>query len=537
MTLERFTLRARILSIVLLAILILLGTSGFQYIRFNTIEDLVDKMYRHPVTVSSVVKSIDYNIVLIHREMKDIALGKNITEAKAIVDRLHDETLSRFELLEERFLGDKRQITELRQWFIDWELIRQKVIDFKNEGNTEAAANITRTEGVVHIKKLTDRITYIQSFADDKLQTFYGGVKDKVRSASLVVIAIALLSALAFIITSFSIIRSIVKPLNKLSSFSKQIAEGNLTANITASNNNEIDSLGQQMLFMRDNLKGLISRIGDIVEPVEGSSHELQRMVEHFGYSTKQQTSGLEQVSSAIDEMAATVGEVAQNAQLALEAATQTFDNATDGSNATAQVTTQASELVANTTEVQATLQQLESETKNVESVLDMIREISEQTNLLALNAAIEAARAGEHGRGFAVVADEVRNLAAKTQSSVEDIQKTITELQSGSINAVKKMGLNFEMSEETSKLAGLTNDSLERIMSSANQIQDMNTQIATASEQQSIVSNEISKNVTDVYTSSKEVISEIEKVEIAAKKLSVMSGQLKSEVGKFRLH
>ena len=259
--LEKLSVRKRITALVTLSLLIISGSALFQFTQYENVSTMLDNLYRHPVTVSRAVKDIEFNIVLIHREMKDIALGKDIEIAQSIVNRLHNETLAKFKILEERFLGDLTEIEKLKKRFIDWESIRQKVINYRLAGEQEKAYDITRIEGVEQINQLTELTQGILRFADSKLEQFYGDAKNTAKNSESIIIVTVVISLILFITINLLIGVSIISPLNKLSLFSKQLAEGNLDTDMTVEHENEIDRLGREMLTMRDNLKRLIYHI------------------------------------------------------------------------------------------------------------------------------------------------------------------------------------------------------------------------------------------------------------------------------------
>ncbi|TXR51407.1 methyl-accepting chemotaxis protein [Reinekea thalattae] len=535
MLLEKLSLKLRIILIILFSVLTLLATSGYQIYKFSVIEDLVDNMYNHPIAVANAIKNVDYDIVIIDREMKGIALGRDYDAAINAIEQAHQDALANFAVMKDRFLGDKRDIEELEQYYLDWTQVWRKVLEINQGGSSDELGPVI-ARGVILVKELTERIAYVREAADSNLDMFYDGVHTNVKQSFSIALWVAIVAVLLFIIIGYLIAQSIVRPLQRLVVFSEQISRGDLSSKISAKNNNEIDHLGREMLSMRDNLRGLIANISQAVESVTHSSSDMQRLVEQFSHATSEQASNLEQVTAAVDQMSSTVNNVAQNAQQARSGATEASEHAVEGNDAIRQVNSQAEDLVKNTREVSETLKQLKEETMNVGDVLNIISEVSEQTNLLALNAAIEAARAGQHGRGFAVVADEVRNLASKTQDSVEVIQKTISQLQTESVNAVEKMSQNYSKAENTSELANQTSESLYKIIDSANQILAMNSNIAEDSEQQSQAASDISRNVANIFASAKQINNDIGTVADSASNLGKMSDSLSQSLAKFRM-
>jgi aerotaxis receptor len=221
--------------------------------------------------------------------------------------------------------------------------------------------------------------------------------------------------------------------------------------------------------------------------------------VEQSSDGIRQQQSETDQVATAITEMAASVQEVARNAQNTADAADKADAEARAGRQVVADTGTAIGRLAAEVEKASGVIQQLETRSSEITSVLDVIRGIAEQTNLLALNAAIEAARAGEQGRGFAVVADEVRTLASRTQQSTQEIQSMIEKLQDGARSAVKVMTLSREQADSSVEQARHAAASLENITRSVSVITDMSAQIATAVEEQSAVGEEINRNVVSI--------------------------------------
>jgi methyl-accepting chemotaxis protein len=279
----------------------------------------------------------------------------------------------------------------------------------------------------------------------------------------------------------------------------RQVIDNPLMQLIYSDSMDEVGAMSLALKIRASELRAVVGRVSDSSQQLKGSAESLASTIERTNVRVHDQQSQTDQVAAAMHEMSATVQEVARNAAYAADATTEAQQAADEG-RAVVTETIQSIRAVAGCVEQAAeVINQLHSNAANIGTVVDVIRGIAEQTNLLALNAAIEAARAGEQGRGFAVVADEVRTLAQRTQQSTQEIQDMVERLQAGANQAVKAMENGTEKTESSVQRATAAGSALEDIARVITKISDMSTQIATASEEQSAVAEEINSNVAAI--------------------------------------
>lgn len=269
---------------------------------------------------------------------------------------------------------------------------------------------------------------------------------------------------------------------------------------------------------------------------MSNSSNALSDITRTATESVHAQKLETEQAAAAMNEMTITVEEVARNASDAAAAASSANNEANTGSAVVTESTKIITQLASEISNASEVIQQLEKDSEAIGTVLDVIKGIAEQTNLLALNAAIEAARAGEQGRGFAVVADEVRSLAQRTQKSTAEIEQIIVQLQTGSRNAVEVMERGQAKTEKSVEQARKASDALASIASAITTIDEMNTQIATASEEQATVAEEVNRNMTNINMATETTSENTNQLASAAGQLKNMSDNLQNAVAKFKL-
>ncbi len=263
--------------------------------------------------------------------------------------------------------------------------------------------------------------------------------------------------------------------------------------------NDEIGTLILANRMLRANLQSVLTRVLEAAEGIGDASRQTAAAVTQTNRAVQQQQSETEQVATAMNQMAATVQEVARNAGQAAGVAAAADDQAARGAEIVVGAGARMQDLVHEVERTATVVGTLESDSVQIGSIINMIREITEQTNLLALNAAIEAARAGEHGRGFAVVADEVRTLAGRTRKSTADIQEMVERLQSGSRDAVKVMEAGRGQAREAMDQVQQAVTAFGTITGAIREITDINAQIASAAEEQSAVAEEINRNINNI--------------------------------------
>ncbi|MFB1011345.1 MAG: methyl-accepting chemotaxis protein, partial [Thiopseudomonas sp.] len=286
----------------------------------------------------------------------------------------------------------------------------------------------------------------------------------------------------------------------------------------------------------RSNLREALTDVNGVTTQLAAAAEELSVVTGQTSSGVNAQRVETEQVATAMNEMAATVQEVAQNSEEAAQAAQKADDQAQSGHKVLRTALEAIRHLSSDVQQSTQAMHRLNENSANISTVLTVINGIAEQTNLLALNAAIEAARAGEAGRGFAVVADEVRGLAQRTQESTAQIEDLIATLQKGAQDAVHMMDSSSQLAENTLELAHQADDELSAITRTVSEIQAMNMQIATAAEEQSSVAEEINRSVINVNTIADQSASAVEEMAASSADLARLGQSLQDLVSRFRV-
>ncbi len=349
---------------------------------------------------------------------------------------------------------------------------------------------------------------------------------------------LAVIGALAIFIgllAAVSISRMIVGPLRAIVQQAQRVAGGDLTYSQASIRRDEVGQLQNAMHSMTESLRTLIGRIGGGVSQIATAAEQLSAVTAQTSAGVQTQRLETEQVATAMHEMAATVQEVARNAEQASSAARQADQQARQGDRVVQDAVGQIGNLAGEVDQSAHAIEALHAESGRIGSVLEVIRAVAEQTNLLALNAAIEAARAGEQGRGFAVVADEVRALARRTHDSTEEIEGLIGNLQRVAQQAVEQMRNSRDLTQRTVELANEAGVALGHITESVSTIEQMNQQIAAAAEEQSAVAENISESVTRVRDIGDQSASATEQTAGASAELARLGVELQELVRQFR--
>lgn len=390
--------------------------------------------------------------------------------------------------------------------------------------------------------KATDKVAFIQIepnwgwiigsgiYLNDIDQQFWKSI-----TLFIFVAGSAAIIIMAMVITiSGSIIRPINRTVEAMDEISK--GEGDLTRHIEADGNDEICRMVRHFNRFVDKIHDLVYEVKQSTNQVATAAEELDTVTTNSSQLIQQQANETDQMATAIEEITHTIADVAKNAADAAYAAGKADQQAAEGSNKVAAAIHSLDQLVGTVQNSADVIHQLEQRSESIGSVLSVIRDVAEQTNLLALNAAIEAARAGEQGRGFAVVADEVRQLAGRTQKSTEEIHNIISSLQGTASQAVKEMRESLNQAGKTVDITHEAKEALALIRHAVTQINEMNTQIASASVQQTSAANEISKNVANIVSLANQGNAWTQDTATASHELAELAEGLRSEVGSFRV-
>ncbi len=324
--------------------------------------------------------------------------------------------------------------------------------------------------------------------------------------------------------------------LRRLGAMMDKVAAGDMTVTFVARSRDELGDLGQVFNGTVAKIHDLIERVGHTVSQVELQAGQVEAVSARSNQAVSGQRMQIEQVATAMNQMSSTAQEVARSAAAAVSSAHSVNDETVNGRGLVQSQQGSIARLASEIDQSVRVINQLATDSQSISSVLEVIKSIAEQTNLLALNAAIEAARAGEQGRGFAVVADEVRTLARRTQHSTEEIEHMISRLHSGVAAAVKAMGTSHEMASGTVEQSDKVQQALENILGAVGMIVDQNQQIAAAVEQQTAVAHDIDQNIVEINRAGEHAAQGAHQTEAASRQLSIQVIELKQLIGAFRV-
>ncbi|WP_448724238.1 methyl-accepting chemotaxis protein [Pseudomonas farris] len=411
---------------------------------------------------------------------------------------------------------------------------QNQMLDLSRQNKLEemrALINTRIKEGTDQMGEQLNKLVALNA-ADAKAASAKAG--EHYSEAFIGIVTVAVIASLLTVLLAWLLTRSILTPLNRAVLAAETIAGGNLSKVIEVDGNDEPARLLGALAAMQTNLRKTIEQIAGSATQLGAAAEELSTVTQEASRGLQQQNNEIEQAATAVNEMTAAVEEVARNAVSTSEASNQSTQAAREGRDRVVETVDAIQTMTHDVQNTALMIEGLAAQGRDIGKVLDVIRAIAEQTNLLALNAAIEAARAGEAGRGFAVVADEVRALAHRTAQSTQEIEKMVAGIQNGTGEAVSSMQQSNQRTQSTLEMARAAGIALEQITQSIQLINERNLVIASASEEQAQVSREVDRNLVNIRDLATQSAAGANQTSAATHELSRLAVDLNAMVARF---
>ncbi|MBM0138935.1 methyl-accepting chemotaxis protein [Pseudomonas cannabina] len=541
---DGLTVKQRLMASTFAIIAAFIALSVFMIHTLKTSTENVDALYSRDFLATEAVNNIDGALTRVDINiLRMIAIGnpeqtagwKN--ENEAAFARLDELTVQLSKNTAETL--DVNLTQQLQRDYVKLRDGMRHQTTVIQTGDIAAATTINRTE----VKPFAEQVfKTLQTLREQGKQHAGERFADQESSATQATnlsigatLAIAILGVIVTLMTIRSILSAIGGEPSNVATLTRTIARGDLSSPITISAN-DTSSVAAAVFAMQTQLRDTLQQISSSATQLAAAAEEMTAITEDGVQGIQRQNNEIDQAATAVNEMTSAVEEVARNAEHTARSSSNATSAAQDGLGLVKKTVTSINTMSTDVQKTATLIGELAGQSRDIGKVLDVIRGLAEQTNLLALNAAIEAARAGEAGRGFAVVADEVRALAHRTQQSTSEIERLVTNIQNGTERAVGSMRGNTELASETLGIAEGANESLTVISAAVSEINDLNLVIASAAQQQANVAREVDRNLMNIRDLSAQSSSGAQQTASASRELSTLALDLNNIVGRFRL-
>jgi len=536
------SIKAKLLASFSLIIIMLIVTAGIGIYNLSMMNDQMSKIINVSAEKVKLAARVNQGALAVSRAEKNIILA----DSKAAMDEYADFIAqTRDEMLERRatlrnLVNDngKRLLDEFAATWDEYIEVNLQIRDLARANLNDKAIALSKNEGRrlndLAISQMANLVNAIeQDMTNDELEA-----QARHTSAYSLMLVITLVGLIAGIVIAIFISSRITGALNSLSHRMNDIAdgEGDLTVTVDDSSKDETGDVARAFNKFVAKIRTTITSVASETTQVASTSEELSIVSNTTSAAVKKLHDETQQVATAMTQMNATIQDVANSAENAASSASDSNNNAKAGESMVNETVHAVDNLTKEINQSASAIEKLQADSENISTILDVIKGVSEQTNLLALNAAIEAARAGEQGRGFAVVADEVRTLAQRTKESAANIEQMIDKFQSGILTAIEVMTKSQQQTDLVVEKVSKTGETLRTINDYSSAINDMNAQIASAAEQQAVVADEISRNVVNIKQVTEQSSAATEQTSTASNEMAILGNNLLKLVQQFKV-